>query len=87
VVWRKAGFLFDENKSPEILTFGVFGPELLDGPVGLFFGLIKNTDNWIRPSFLGQTGYNSFSVDFILTPKLTLAKQSMINGDDYIPLV
>ncbi|KAK1736398.1 hypothetical protein QTG54_012998 [Skeletonema marinoi] len=61
VVWRKAGFSFDEDLQPQQnLTFGVFGPDLLDGPGGVFFGLIKDTDKWIRPSFLGQTGYKSF---------------------------
>ena len=48
--------------------------------------MIKETDNWIRPSFLGQTGYNSFCVDLRQTPQLTLSKQSLINDDEYIPL-
>ena len=38
VVWRKAGFTFDEKLQPQQnLTFGVFGPELLDGPGGVCF--------------------------------------------------
>ena len=69
------------------LTFGVFGPDLLDGPGGLFFGLIKDTDSWIRPSFLGQTAYTSFSVDMRKPPKLTLSKQPLIENDNCIPLV
>jgi hypothetical protein len=87
VVWRKAGFSFDEDLQPQQnLTFGVFGPDLLDGPGGVFFGLIKDTDKWIRPSFLGQTGYKSFCVDLRDNSTLTLSKQAMILDDDYIPL-
>ena len=63
VVWRKAGFTFREEYPTESITFGALGPELLDGPGGVFFGLIKETENWIRPSFLSQTRYNSFCVD------------------------
>jgi hypothetical protein len=88
VVWRKAGFTFREDLPTESITFGVLGPELLDGPGGVFFGLIKETEHWIRPSFLSQTGYNSFCVD--LRPNqqsLILSKQSMIQDDEYIPLV
>ena len=88
MVWRKAGFSFDNaDIAPKNLTFGVFGPDLLDVPGGVFFGLIKQTDKWIRPSFLGQTGYPTFSVDLRKTPQLTLSKQSLIRNDDYIPLI
>ena len=45
------------------VVFGVLGQDLLNGSGGVFFGLIKETDRWIRPSFLGQTGYSSFCVD------------------------
>jgi hypothetical protein len=87
VVWRKAGFTFDGESWPETLTFGVLGPELLDGPGGVFLGLIRDTDGWVRPSFLGQTGYSSFSVDLRRNPRLVLSKKSLIRDDDYIPLV
>ena len=87
VVWRKAGFAFDGESRPEMLTFGVFGPDLLDGPGGVFLGLIRDTCRWIRPSFLGQTGYNSFRVDLRQTPRLVLSKKSMVHDDEYIPLV
>ncbi|KAL7549246.1 hypothetical protein ACHAWF_012534 [Thalassiosira exigua] len=88
VVWRKAGFAFDEeDAAPRELTFGVFGPDLLDGPGGVFFGLIKKTDKWIRPSFLSQTGYASFRVDLRETPQLTLSERPMIEDDDCVPLV
>lgn len=87
VVWRKAEFTFDKSIQGQNLTFGVVGPDLLDGPGGVFFGLIKDTDSWIRPSFLGQTGYTSFSIDFRHNPQLTLSKQPLIADDNYIPLV
>lgn len=89
VVWRKAEFSFDNDLQPQQnLTFGVFGPDLLDGPGGVFLGLIKDTDKWIRPSFLGQTKYKSFCVDLRENcSTLTLSKHAMIPGDDYIPLV
>jgi hypothetical protein len=45
------------------VVFGVLDRDLLNGSGGVFFGLIKETDRWIRPSFLGQTGYTSFCVD------------------------
>jgi hypothetical protein len=35
----------------------------MDGPGGIFLGLVKDTDSWIRPSFLGQSEVTSFSVD------------------------
>jgi len=88
VVWRKAEWTFDNQlQQPQNLTFGVFGPQLLDGPGGVFFGLIKHTDSWIRPSFLSQTGYSSFTIDLREKPQLVLSKESMIDGDDWIPLV
>ena len=103
VVWRRAAFAFDtgdeidnaalllpsSHHPTQNLTFGVFGPELLDGPGGVFLGLIKETDRWIRPSFLGQTGYDSFCVDLRkdAPPRLVLSKRPMIRNDDYIPLV
>ena len=57
VVWRKATFSFDDNDSPQQssqdVVFGVLGESLLDGPGGVFFGLIRDTNRRIRPSFLG----------------------------------
>jgi hypothetical protein len=103
VVWRKAPFSFDNNsqQGQPPIVFGVFGPALLDGPGGVFLGLIKETDAWIRPSFMGQTGYQSFCVDLrrhnqqddnneeMDGPKLILSQHPMISSDDdnYIPLV
>ena len=83
------------NNSQDVV-FGVLGEDLMDGPGGVFFGLIRETDAWIRPSFLAQTGYTSFIADFRVSPKLVLSKHSLIRDDndsnaasssDYIPLV
>eukprot|EP00977_Amphora_coffeiformis_P019318 scaffold7159_cov149-Amphora_coffeaeformis.AAC.1 len=109
VVWRKAAFSFDNSDDDDTtnrqsmtqeVVFGVFGEALMDGPGGVFFGLIKDTDKWIRPSFMGQTGYTSFSVDLRrdpeqnLEPKLVLSSTPLIGSlddndddEDYIPLV
>jgi len=46
-----------------LMTFGVISESLMDGPGGIFLGLVKNTDDWIRPSFLGQSDVSAFSVD------------------------
>ncbi|KAL7522246.1 hypothetical protein ACHAWX_006941 [Stephanocyclus meneghinianus] len=54
------GLLFPKSSS---MTFGVISETLMDGPGGIFLGLVKDTDSWIRPSFLGQSEVTSFSVD------------------------
>ena len=111
VVWRRAGFSFfggnetttsQQSIRPHTknLVFGVLGEALMDGSGGVFFGLIKETDKWIRPSFMGQMGYTSFCVDLrrnddhTRTPQLTLSQKPLLgnSGDDgvaqdYIPLV
>eukprot|EP00536_Pseudo-nitzschia_multiseries_P005038 jgi/Psemu1/189648/e_gw1.91.69.1 len=102
VVWRKADFSFpnrvvnknndnNNNNNNNDPIFGVLGEDLLNGSGGVFFGLIRETDRWIRPSFLGQTGYTSFCVDLRHSPseqtadarsgpKLVLSKTPMIGG-------
>ena len=45
------------------MTFGVVSESLLDGTGGLFLGLVKETNKWIRPSFLGQSDVHAFSID------------------------
>ncbi|KAL3793112.1 hypothetical protein HJC23_005614 [Cyclotella cryptica] len=54
------GLLFPKSSS---MTFGVISETLMDGPGGIFLGLVKDTDSWIRPSFLGQSDVTSFSID------------------------
>ncbi|KAL7462053.1 hypothetical protein ACHAXS_002452, partial [Conticribra weissflogii] len=55
-----SSFLFPKSSS---MTFGVISESLMDGPGGIFLGLVKNTDDWIRPSFLKQSDVTAFSVD------------------------
>ena len=67
VEWRIAPFAFvnatGSMMGPKEMIFGVLSESLLSGPGGVFFGLIRDTDEWIRPSFLGQTNVNSFDID------------------------
>lgn len=60
---EKGQTLLDDDKKEDFVVFGVLDEAIMDGPGGVFFGLIKDTDKWIRPSFLGQMGYTSFCVD------------------------
>uniref|UniRef100_A0A7S4JP66 Peptidase A1 domain-containing protein n=1 Tax=Odontella aurita TaxID=265563 RepID=A0A7S4JP66_9STRA len=48
---------------PSFMTFGVISESLMDGPGGIFLGLVRDTDSRIRPSFLGQSSVSAFSVD------------------------
>lgn len=75
---------------PGLFTLGVADESLLSGPGGIFFGLIKQTDRRIRPSFLSQTNVRSFVLD--LTDKasasLTLSARGIGESDrDAIRLV
>jgi hypothetical protein len=67
------------------VVFGVLDRDLLNGSGGVFFGLIKETDRWIRPSFLGQTGYTSFCVDLRHTnanANANASSDSNVNAND-----
>ena len=68
VMWRSAPFSFVNATGSMIvnrpmITFGVADDDIMSGPGGIFFGLIKYTEAWIRPSFLGQTNVTSFVID------------------------
>jgi len=70
VEWRRAPFSFVNATgtgsmivSSPTVVFGVADDNVMSGPGGVFFGLVKETDAWIRPSFLGQTGVTSFIID------------------------
>ena len=92
---NEGNHISDENKfnrpGTVPLVFGVLSEDLLNRSGGVFFGLIKETDKSIRPSFLGQTGYTSFCVDLkhsnntnsksMNSPKLTLSKQPIIGSE------
>ena len=94
VEWRRAPFSFqqtglggnnnlEQQLFPAPMIFGVLSESLMDGPGGIFLGLVKNTDARIRPSFLGQSNVKAFSIDLReeTDPKtLTLSK----GNDDWI---
>mmetsp|Transcript_22075 Transcript_22075/g.53451 ORF Transcript_22075/g.53451 Transcript_22075/m.53451 type:complete len:484 (+) Transcript_22075:156-1607(+) len=74
VEWREGEFSFDASASKDgtsqsllfprsLMTFGVISESLMDGPGGIFLGLVKHADTRIRPSFLGQSDVSAFSVD------------------------
>jgi len=97
VEWRRAPFSFqqddfsdsigvEEQLFPDSMTFGIVSESLMDGPGGIFLGLVKNTDARIRPSFLGQSNVKAFSIDMRAEaePKtLTLSRNNdaWISGD------
>lgn len=68
VQWRQAPFAF-WNATGSIVVdhpkfvFGVLDEALMGGPGGVFFGLIRDTNPGIRPSFLGQTPVKSLALD------------------------
>ena len=68
VEWRRAPFSFVNATGSMIVSsptvvFGVADDDVMSGPGGVFFGLVKETDARIRPSFLGQTDITSFIID------------------------
>ena len=100
VEWRTAPFSFigasGSMMGPSEMVFGVASESLMNGPGGVFMGLIRDTDAWIRPSFLGQTPVKSMVIDLRgetqdnnATKTLTLSSQSfnLFCDDFYIPLV
>jgi hypothetical protein len=93
VEWRTAPFSFlnatGSMMGPSEMVFGVLSESLMDGSGGVFFGLIRDTDNWIRPSLLGQTNVRALAINLMDNDKsLTLFTRSPVNAQsDYIPLV
>ena len=94
VEWRIAPFSFANATGtltgPGEMVFGVMSDSLMSGPGGLFLGLIRDTDTWIRPSFLGQTSVVALEIDLQESsdPKtLTLWSKQLSQKEDYIPLV
>ena len=72
----------DNNKNKKLI-FGVASDTLMAGPGGIFFGLIRDTDKRIRPSFLGQTNVKSFQLDFISNPcTLMLSTNSLLTKNN-----
>ena len=73
----------------------------MGGPGGVFFGMIRDADTRIRPSFLGQTDVKAFRVNLATRPRtLTLSNHELIDTNtgtssstetettttDYIPM-
>ena len=82
--WREGKFSFPDTSSSvsnllfpqsSLMIFGVVSETLLDGSGGLFLGLVKETNSWIRPSFLGQSDVGAFSVD-LRVKSLTLYRSA-----------
>ena len=71
------------------VVFGSVGADVLRRPGGVFLGLVKYKAQDIKPTLLGQLGYNSFCFD----PRpssgaLTLSRLPMLSRErDAIPLV
>lgn len=101
VEWRRAPFSFqqaslgrnndlEKQLFPASMVFGVLSESLMDGPGGIFLGLVKNTDTRIRPSFLGQSNVKAFSIDLReKTDPKTLALSKGNDGwikDDWVQL-
>ena len=92
----------DENLvAKKQVVFGVASEAIMGGPGGVFFGMIRDTDARIRPSFLGQTDVRAFRVNLATRPRtLTLSNRDLIAGSigsdpseiesastvDYIPM-
>ena len=68
-----------QRKNKKEVIFGVASESIMGGPGGVFFGMIRDTDARIRPSFLGQTDVESFRVDLLSRPRtLTLSNHPLI---------
>ena len=95
VEWRSGGPLTFVNATgsllgPPTLIFGVLSKSLMKNPGGVFFGLVKETDSWIRPSLLSQTSVRSFALDLRIPSSATLSlstKPMIPPCNDYIRLV
>ena len=99
VEWRRGRIEVDQiTKIQELESrmgdqgtiFGVFTSRLMKGGAGdqSLVGLVRNTAAGIRPSFLGQSIYRSFSIHFP-DSQLTLSQKSLIHKDEtnWAPLV
>jgi hypothetical protein len=93
VEWRSAPFSFvnatGSMMGPSLITFGVLSDSLMAGPGGVFFGLVRDREDWIRPSFLGQTNVRSFVIDLLSPQKTLTLTTSALNKEraHAIPLV
>jgi hypothetical protein len=104
VEWRKGSFDFVnatddtgqkgtirsllKQDDDDVIIFGVASEEIMTGPGGVFFGMIRDTDARIRPSFLGQTNVQAFRVNLQSRPRtLALSNLPLLDGAPaYIPM-
>mmetsp|Transcript_85667 Transcript_85667/g.165994 ORF Transcript_85667/g.165994 Transcript_85667/m.165994 type:complete len:415 (+) Transcript_85667:33-1277(+) len=93
VEWRRAGFTFENaTGDPELLesvksvVFGVVSDRLIASPGGVFFGLVRDADSRIRPSFLGQTNVAAFGINLASTPRTLTLSTAPLVVDDFVPL-
>lgn len=69
------------------VIFGSVGEDVLRRPGGVFLGLVKTKARDVKPTLLGQLGYNAFRMDMALET-LTLSRQPLLTtADDAVPLV
>ena len=83
VEWRSAPFWFVNATGsligPPRIIFGVASESILSGTGGVFFGLLRDTDTWIRPSFLSQTNVRSIQLNLV-TNKLDASGPNTIKS-------
>ena len=72
---------YHQSKNKKKVIFGVASESILSGPGGVFFGMIKNTDKRIRPSFLSQTDVEAFRVNLKTRPRtLALSNRPLLSS-------
>jgi hypothetical protein len=88
VEWEEGPVVLAEGAKFRKVVYGVFQDTLANygGADGVIFGLIRNKNDDIRPSFLEQTNVRSFRLDFV-NQMLTLSPRSLIDGQHVVPLL
>ncbi|KAJ1617492.1 hypothetical protein T492DRAFT_1099553 [Pavlovales sp. CCMP2436] len=88
VAWRQGSLAFGSLQLAKSVVFGVLSDQLVGRPGGVFLGLVKYEAAGIRPTFLGQTPFQSFTVDLRDEPQLVLSTAPMVPVDArWIPMV
>lgn len=88
VIWRRGTLELGSQRLPRSLIFGVLSDVLVGRPGGVFLGLVKREARGIRPTFLSQTSFETFSFDLRAKPKLVLSTAPMVPADaEWLPVV
>jgi hypothetical protein len=90
VAWRQGSLAFGSLQLAKNVVFGVLSDQLVGRPGGVFLGLVKHEAEGIRPTFLGQTSFQSFTVDLRAadSPQLVLSTAPMVPVDArWMPMV